>query len=570
MKIIFKHTIKNMISRPLRTGMLLFCILICSFSAMLVFDMSNSLENVMVSFYGQIAGKSDILITCGSGVEQEKLEAAPPCNPVYVANMSNFVYKRDSNLYNYVIKQVVNILGCDLAAADMGLIPKNIKLEKNQVAVTKQLAKDYGYEIGDSILLDDEVGRKVSYEVAYILPLAGMLMAERAALFLLYPYIVQVFSDLLCRITRTVSMPVAHFAAKEISRKKSTAGSGRLCVTAVSICLVLFVISNSFQILYTQDIYDCDIILGGMTEKHATYRYIENMEQVENYEYIYTKFSENEINGQKKNINVFGHESYKYFKGVKDLPEQLGADECVMDFLLAKKLGVRAGENITITFNNIGYFPITKEMRLVGYCDSLPYDCVGQSVVISMELYKQIFDDSPAKMLIKTSDISIKEKIEKYSVDYISEIQTKEMYQEKQEVDASGMKNLFIALIILGTGLTLIGNISNQMIGFEGRKRECAVLLSTSMSRGKLCRLFFMETLFSVGIALCIAIPLGMFLVNPLHGLLEILGITVPIVINPMKICSFIMGMWFTFGITVLFPVKHIWKMNIAEQLKYE
>ena len=55
MKIILKHTFKNIISKPLRTGLLLFCVTICSFAAMLVFDMSGSIEHVLTSFYGQIA-----------------------------------------------------------------------------------------------------------------------------------------------------------------------------------------------------------------------------------------------------------------------------------------------------------------------------------------------------------------------------------------------------------------------------------------------------------------------------------------------------------------------------------
>ena len=49
-----------------------------------------------------------------------------------------------------------------------------------------------------------------------------------------------------------------------------------------------------------QDIYDCDVLLEGMTEKVTTYRFIEKMEGVDAYEYIYTNMSENKINGQKK------------------------------------------------------------------------------------------------------------------------------------------------------------------------------------------------------------------------------------------------------------------------------
>ena len=119
--------------------------------------------------------------------------------------------------------------------------------------------------------------------------------ASVGAVFLLYPYMARFFSVIICKVAKQCSMPVAHFAAMEISKKKSTVGSGRLCVTAVSICLVLFIISNSYHALYTQDIYDCDVLLEGMTEKATTYRFIEKMEGVDAYEYIYTNMSENKI-----------------------------------------------------------------------------------------------------------------------------------------------------------------------------------------------------------------------------------------------------------------------------------
>lgn len=817
MKIILKHTLKNMISKPLRTALLLFCVAICSFAAMLVFDMSNSLENVLISFYGQIGGTSDLIVAYEKGLKEEMFQDVPECSSVFVATTTNALYKREEALYSYMIRETLSIMGCDLeVAGKMGLIPKDIKLKETQIAITEGLAKKYGYKVGDEIELTDEVGNKLSYKVAYTLPQTGMMLDKNAvllsvegiqrlyleqiptydmayidlqdptkidemesvikkkipnvaltplydseevkeattsvknvflvlflvclllvmfvtisvsermicekmsvigtfrslgisgtttsfillmengfygllgagigtflyscfrlpilnsmmvmdtatgvqmevnwgetpmlyyvavmigavviecvcplkeirkaaktsirdiifdnkdteyrgskqgwisgvvlllvavvtafcpkvfwvlllcfcafvgAVFLLYPYMVCIFSKLLCMVAKQCSMPVAHFAAMEISKKKSTVGSGRLCVTAVSICLVLFMISNSFYNLYTQDIYDCDLLLEGMTEKTNTYRFIEKMKGVDDYEYIYTNMSENEMNGQKKVIVVFGYESYKYFKGIENLPEQIKNDECVMDETLAKKLGVQVGENITITFNSDSFMPITKQLKLIGYCNSMPYDCVGQSVVISKSLYKKIFLDYPQMMLVKTNDLSLKEKIENYSAGSISKVKTSEEYQQQQEREASSMKGMFMMLIILGVGLTFIGNVSNQLIGLEGRKRECAVLMSTSMSRAKLCKLFWLETVFSVSAALLVAIPLGLLLMKPMTGALEMLGMVVPIVSIPDKIAMFAIVMWSIFGVTALLPMKHIRKMNIAEQLKYE
>ena len=183
----------------------------------------------------------------------------------------------------------------------------------------------------------------------------------------------------------------------------------------------------------------CDLLLQGMTEKTTTYRFIEKMEGVDDYEYIYTNMSENKINGQNKTINVFAYEDFKYFKGIENLPEQIKKNECIIDKSLAKKLGVREGETVTITFQCDSFMPITKKLKLVWYCDSMPYDCIGQSVVISKEQYKKVFLDYAQIMLVKTNDMSIKEKIENYSAGSISDIKTLEDYQQEQKRDASGM-----------------------------------------------------------------------------------------------------------------------------------
>lgn len=816
MKIVLKHTLKNMISKPLRTGMLVFCIAICSFAGMLVFDLSDSLENIINSFYGQLAGNSDLVVAGSHGIEPEMLEDTPECAAVFTANLNNNIYKRDAALYNYAVRESLSIMGCDLeAAGEMGLIPKDISLTGAQTAITSHLAEEYAYEVGDTIWLEDETGSTHAYEIAYILPNSGILessnmallseegmlqlfadqtitytavyidladdsqaeemkncislvnpqaevtslhntkeitetaastkkiflvlfavclllvlfvtisVSERiicekmsvigtfrslgisrgitslilllencfygliggaagagiygllremifgsffsfdtsgmeaqidmghpslavcagviagaaaieclcpireimkaaktsirdiifdnkdteyhstrlemisgvvlllaavisavcpksywsllicfgasiSAVFFLYPCIIRIFSLLLEKLTAVLSMPVAHFAAVEIRKKKSTVGSGRLCVTAVSMCLVLFVLSNSLNGLYIQDIYDCDILLYGLTESRATYSFIEHMEGVDDCEYIYRNFSKTEINGQEKNMDIFGYTPFKYFDGILDLPEELNEDECVIDQVLAGKLGVTVGEELTITFQSDGFFPVTRTLKLSGYCNSIPYDSAGQSVLISQKLYEEVFRDYPAQILLKTDDLSIKDKIENYSAGYISDIKTVEEYRQEQEKEASGMTGLFLTLILLGTGLTLIGNISNQLIGLEGRRRECAVLLSTSMSREKLGKQFLLETIFSVSAALLVAVPLGIFLLKPLIALLALLDMRVSIVSPLTETGIFLGALWLLFCITVLLPVRHIRKMNIASQLKYE
>jgi len=60
MKILFKHIFKNIWAHKLRTIMLVVCIAICSFTAMICFDMSGSLDVMIRSVYSSIAGSADM------------------------------------------------------------------------------------------------------------------------------------------------------------------------------------------------------------------------------------------------------------------------------------------------------------------------------------------------------------------------------------------------------------------------------------------------------------------------------------------------------------------------------
>ena len=53
MRIMIKHTLKNIFSKPLRTLLLFVCIASCSFSALLCIDMSGSMEYLVKNLLTQ-------------------------------------------------------------------------------------------------------------------------------------------------------------------------------------------------------------------------------------------------------------------------------------------------------------------------------------------------------------------------------------------------------------------------------------------------------------------------------------------------------------------------------------
>jgi ABC-type antimicrobial peptide transport system permease subunit len=121
----------------------------------------------------------------------------------------------------------------------------------------------------------------------------------------------------------------------------------------------------------------------------------------------------------------------------------------------------------------------------------------------------------------------------------------------------------------------LIGVAGNQSLGFVTRKREIALLHSVAMPRKKLCRLLFLESLFSMGISAFFAIIAAPFLFNVLGHLFALfsdgdISILEKGSVDTSMMFAYLLIMLSIYLLTTLSPVKQLRKMNMSEELKYE
>ena len=119
--------------------------------------------------------------------------------------------------------------------------------------------------------------------------------------------------------------------------------------------------------------------------------------------------------------------------------------------------------------------------------------------------------------------------------------------------------------------MTAIGMISNQLIGFEGRKKECAVLLSTAMSRSRLSGILLKEVLIASITATGVGTIIGTLLTLVIKAALDntetiVLNVTV----DPVRNLIIFVILTLVFTGTVLLPIRNLRKMKISEQIKYE
>ena len=394
------------------------------------------------------------------------------------------------------------------------------------------------------------------------------------ALAFLFPMLLKICSKALAAFFEKTEKPVARLAAMEIYARKSTVGSGILCVTATALSLILFLFQSNLKALYEIHPYQADLIVTcDGAQKASTYQYLNDLPGVNEVELVYEKEIKVSVGEKKATVNVFGapEGGYHLLCGIKNLPENLSDDEFYLDEKLAKQLGQDVGEEAEITFGTDHVLPIKKRLKVGGFSDSYGYDSTSNSIVISKNLYVGLFHDKPGTILIRCEDMATtKALVSKYSGNSVSEIQTTgdldQYWQEKED----GLKGMLKVIITLGVGLTVIGMISNQLIGFEGRKRECAVLASTAMSRNRIGRMLFAEGALLAAVAIFIACPMAFLAFGDFERLMGLLDMEIQASWHPGTYVGFLILLWVVFTTVSLFPMRALRKMTLAEQIRYE
>ena len=152
----------------------------------------------------------------------------------------------------------------------------------------------------------------------------------------------------------------------------------------------------------------------------------------------------------------------------------------------------------------------------------------------------------------------------------VSDVATKQEQMEQIQTESGSINMVLNLIIVIGIVVTLIGVTSNQIVGFEGRKRECAVLVSTAMTKGNLGKMFFIESMLASGIAFLVSVPITALLIQPFNKIMELLTIVINIKFDIAVYAGFILFLWVLFTVISFFPIRAMRKSDIVSQLKYE
>ncbi|MBO4635701.1 MAG: hypothetical protein J5685_01005, partial [Clostridiales bacterium] len=166
MSIVFKHTIKNIFGKPLRTLVVTFSIFMCALSALLCFDLLTELKVQFKEMYTAVLGNADIIL-----YHPMELTSDVPLNTsVGIITDTTYFYKDIEGEYNYAHGQSVSLYSFDFeAASEMGIYRRYVP-EDGEVVLSARFAREFGYSVGDPIEMLDSNDEKHMMTVGEILP----------------------------------------------------------------------------------------------------------------------------------------------------------------------------------------------------------------------------------------------------------------------------------------------------------------------------------------------------------------------------------------------------------------
>ena len=154
---LFKYTLKNIISKPGRLAVLLLCMTAACLTGYLAIDFSSVLTYAMQGELDEKMGDIDFQLTsfATGGIGSDFFEGSPSVEYVGRAGVNKKEVIRTPERYNYEITESVAFM----AFTDFDLARKlrMVNLEKEPedgtCAISKKYSEKYGYQVGDPIMV---------------------------------------------------------------------------------------------------------------------------------------------------------------------------------------------------------------------------------------------------------------------------------------------------------------------------------------------------------------------------------------------------------------------------------
>ena len=169
MNIILKTSLKNIFGKFFRTLLVTFSIFMCCICAMLCFDLGDSLGNIVTNYMRSVS-RADFMAYAGGSDLSELPEDFPEADYMRATVNNELFYKPIDGEYCYVKIEYLNIYGLDVdEAVDLEFM-KKIDIADGEMYISKEFSEDYGFNVGDKIVVHDRADEEIELTVAGIFP----------------------------------------------------------------------------------------------------------------------------------------------------------------------------------------------------------------------------------------------------------------------------------------------------------------------------------------------------------------------------------------------------------------
>ena len=394
------------------------------------------------------------------------------------------------------------------------------------------------------------------------------------ALSFLFPLLLRVITNFIKDTASKADKERWALAAVEAGSRKSAVGSGVLSVTSTAMCIIVFTVAMSIMGNFSGSIYDCDVV-AFTSKKPDYYTYVEHLDGVTDTEIIYSSGTEYvQFNGEDHSFEFYGlpDGGFRMYNAYTGVPERIEDGTIMLNLSWASRHDISEGDVVTITINPNGVFPIEKQYTVAGFFKTVQDSGGTEAILMSYDDYSYVFHPTPGMLLIRTDNPdATADALRTYGVGTFGDVKTNEEVMNEQKDSNATTLRIFGIIIGIALGMTCIGMVSNQLIGFEGRKKECAVMLSTAMNKKTLSDILFREMIITSVTSSAVGTIVGSILLLVIRSAMnQSDNLYMPISYKPGMVLLFWVIITLVFALTVLFPIKNLKKMKIAEQIKYE
>lgn len=451
----------------------------------------------------------------------------------------------------------------------------------------------YKYSINKKILgiffLALSVITLIFYEkINFLFGIIGILSLFFAVACLL-PSITRKLSKLLDKFDN----PVVKMAKNTVVNNKLLINTNIITVVMMSICLVAFSVYNYYEDvfegkinLFNSDLY---VKISDELELMDTANIMRNIDGIEGVSILYSDnvvdyyFSLSFANNNLSELKIMYSDNYKtlledsnLINVDADLANNLVGNEIIVSNYLRDKYNLKVGD-VVVLKGIIEEKNFTVEdpynMKIVGFADTSKVSYY--SIIVSEDLLDKLNKDMYRKeyfiRLMDQADINeIKKELKKVITATAPIITDVSEYNLSIKMVLKGLSSLIITVISIIIGISLVGIINNQSVSFFKRKREMAMLYSTSMSREQINKMILIESLSSYLVSAMVSFGLSIILINLVKFTLEYLELYIPMSISMTSILVLLLAVGVIMVVIYLVMRIKIRKMNVVEELKYE